>query len=249
MMQEAPTLFPDAVETKATELNFYYYYRKPDGWIVSAAGWPQEYAKRIRQGWEALVQYGTFTPGQVSRDTRGVRFNPHLEPWRVICQKGGAKEFLVEQVIAYNWHLAPPYKEVEFPQLEGVEVDVLDCPECNVQPFHDPQHLAQHLRIRHDYTRLDLVTYGKEMGIDFSRRTGKDKIRRLEVPEEKVKDMTIQEVERGDVCGIDGCTWAPTKRGKNPKAAMAAHRRLKHSVGRKTASEGATDGRTEMAEA
>ena len=246
-MREAPTLFPDAVRTKPTDTNFFLYWRKPDGWIVAAPGWPQEYAKRVRQGWEALPQYGTFTPGQVSKDIRGIRFNPHLEPWRVICQKGGAKEFPLEQVIAFNWHLAPPYKEVELPQLEGVEVDVLDCPECNVQPFHDPQHLAQHLRIRHDYTRLDLVTYGKEMGIDFSKRERKDKARRLEVPEEEKATLTVQKVERGEPCGIGGCTWAPSKKSKNPGAAMAGHRRMKHSVGRKTASEGATDGRIEMA--
>ncbi len=229
MTQEAPTLFPDKAEVQAAELNFLLYWRKvTNGWIVCAPGWPQEYAKRLKRGWTPLPQYGTFVPGRVSEDARGHRFDAHREPWRVIFQKGGAEEFPLDQVIAYNWHLTPPYREVEFPQLKGVDVDVLDCPECNLPPFHETDHLAQHLRIRHEYTRVDLKVYGEEMGIAFTRKTRKRaQVTELDREDERLVQLTAQDVERGDACGVDGCTWRPTK-NKNPGAALAGHRRMKH---------------------
>ena len=251
MTQEAPTLFPEKAEVTRTELNFLLYWRKPpSNWIVCAPGWPQEYAKRLKRGWTPLPQYGTFTPGLKSEDSRGHDFNPHREPWRIIFQKGGAEEFPVDQVIAYNLHLAPPYKEVAFPQLEGVEVDVLDCPECNTQPFHATDHLAQHLRIRHEYTRVDLKVYGEEMGIDFTRRTRKRaEVRKLAPEDLALQELSQKPVERGERCGIGGCTWSPAKRSKQPAKALAGHKRMKHQSVPSTAQKGVTDGRTEIQEA
>lgn len=242
-MTQAPTLYPDVAESQATELDFFIYWRRPGNkWIVSAPGHAQEYAKRMRRGWEPLLQYGTFMPGMKSTDTRGHRFNAHREPWRVIFQKGGTAEFPLDQVIAYNWHLAAPYAEVTFPQLEGVEVEVLDCPECEVQPFHEAQHLAQHLRIRHDYTRLELTQYGKEMEIDFTRGRKRPRARQLNREDMETAELTQQLVERGEACGVNGCTWAPSKQSKRPQMALAGHRRMKHQSGSEPAQKGATDG-------
>jgi hypothetical protein len=252
-MTQTPTLYPEEVQIKQTELNFFLYWRKPNGWIVSAPGWPQEYAKRIRARWEALPQYGTFIPGQKATDARGVTFNPHREPWRVIFQHNGADAFPLEQVIAYNWHLNPPYKEVVFPQLEGVTVDIFDCPECNAQPFHEAEHLAQHLRIRHEYSRLDLKIYGEEASIEFVRgRRKKVKERSLETLP-SAGDLTPTEVEYGEPCDVEGCDrgdgkpYAPRADSKNPQSAMRLHKWRAHSVkGNLVTSEGVSDGSAEV---
>jgi hypothetical protein len=222
------------------------YYRKPDGWIVPAQSAPNYFAGKLARGFTPLPQYGTFTPGQMSEDVRGIPFDAHTEMWRVIFQKDGAEAFPVEQIIAYNWHLSPPYAGVTFPQMEGVEVPELDCPECEIPPCHDISDLASHLRIGHKYTRTDLRVYGDEIGIKFDRKRTKVRMRpELKEALTKVEETTTVTLERGDPCGVDGCGWRPTK-GKNYEKAMKGHRRMKHQSGTVPAQKGATDGATEI---
>lgn len=246
-MTQERDLYPDRAVTKKTPLNVFMYYKKPDGWIVPAPGHPNAFASKVQRGYTPLPQYGTFTPGESSVDVRGIPFNAHVEMWRVIFQKNGAEAFPIEQIIAYKWHITPPYGGVVFPQMEGVDVPQLDCPECDLSPCHDVADLATHLRIRHGYTRTDLRVYGDEIDIKFDRKRTKVRIR----PELKgalalAEEMAPASLERGEACGVDGCPWSPTK-GKNHEKAMKGHRRMKHQSGTVPAQEkGATDGITEV---
>jgi len=245
-MTQPRDLFPDRASTKRTALGLFIYYRKPDGWIVPAKGNPQSFASKVRRGYTPLPQYGTYTPGESSEDVRGVPFNAHAEMWRVIFQKDGAEAFPIDQIIAYNWHLTPPYAGVTFPQMEGVEVPQLDCPECDLVPCHDVADLANHLRIRHGYTRTDLKAYGDEIDIKFDRKRTKVQIRPgLKEALAQAEETTPTTLERGEACGLNGCTWAPTK-GKNYEKAMKGHRRKIHQSGTVPAQKGATDGTTEV---
>lgn len=239
-MTQPRDLFPDRATTQKTPIGDCMYYKKPDGWIVPAQSAPIYFATKLRRGFTPLPQYGTFTPGEKSVDIRGQVFNAHVEMWRVIFQKDGAEAFPVDQIIAYNWHLSPPYAGVTFPQMEGVEVPQIDCPECDIPPCHDIADLATHLRIRHGYTRTDLRVYGEEIDIKFDRKRTKVQIRPdLKEALAKVEEMTPTTLERGEACGIIDpgtevpCPWSPTK-GKNYEVAMKGHRRMKH--------QGKTDG-------
>jgi hypothetical protein len=245
-MTQPRTLFPDRASTQKTPLGDFMYYKKPDGWIVPAQSAPNYFAGKLARGFTPLPQYGTFTPGEMSEDVRGMPFDAHSEMWRVIFQKNGAEAFPVDQIIAYNWHLSPPYAGVIFPQMEGVEVPELDCPECEILPCHDIADLATHLRIRHGYTRTDLRVYGDETDIKFDRKRTKVKIRPdLKEALAKVEEMAPTTLERGEPCGVDDCPWSPTK-GKNYEKAMKGHRRMKHQSGSEPAQKGATDGIPEI---
>jgi hypothetical protein len=225
------------------------YYRKPDGWIVPAQSAPNYFAGKIGRKFTPLPQYGTFTPGEMSEDTRGIPFNAHAEPWRVIFQNNGAEAFPVEQIVAYNWHLSPPYAGVSFPQMEGVEVPEMYCPECDIMPCHDIADLAVHLRIGHKYTRADLTAYGNEIGIKFDRKRTRVKLPPgLETKLAKIEATESPPLERGEVCGLDGCNWAVPKNSEKPKGAMEWHRTKakKHQSGTVPAQKGATDGATEI---
>ena len=248
-MVAGPTLFPELAEVKETSINYFVYWRRPDGWLIAGPGWPQEYTKRIRNGWQHLSQYGSFTPGRQSVDARGIPFDAAHEGWRVLFQKGGAKEFPLEQIVAHGWHIRPPYREVSFPQLEGVEIEVMDCPECECMPFYMPRDLATHLRIRHDYRRQDIVALGDEAGINFRSQGRPAWMTEGGVLEqagaEQVTEAEAPPRAQEYVCGIDGCTWAPTEGTKRPDVALAAHQKnsLKHRVAPDGgAPEGVTDG-------
>lgn len=251
-MTQPRDLFPDKASTQKQPLGDFMYYKKPDGWIIPAQSAPNYFAGKLARGFTPLPQYGTFTPGEKSEDTRGIPFDAHVEMWRVIFQKNGAEAFPVEQVIAYNWHLVPPYAGVTFPQMEGVDVPELDCPECDLMPCHDVADLATHLRIRHKYARADLTAYGDEIGIKFDRKRTRVRVRpELREALAKVEEMTPATLERGEVCGKDGCIWAVSKNSKRPKQAMAFHRdrAMIHQSGTVPAPKGATDGATEIQQA
>lgn len=232
-MVSAPSLYPEVAEVKETSLNFFTYYRKADGWIVSAPGWPQEFAKRIRQGWTPLTQYGSFTPGRKSQDSRGQGFDAVREGWRMGFQKGGeafAREFPVAQIVAYNWHLTPPYREVAFPQIAGMDIPAFECPECVRPPLGAVSGLATHLRIKHDYSRVDLREYGKEIGVDFTAKS--DRQQAAELAEKEVEQLTAAQVVVATEFRCDLCEWAPLETVNDKVKSLASHKRFKHERAR-----------------
>ena len=193
MTQEAPTLYPgpiDAVEPPGKGKHG-YWKRSDNGWVVVASTNPSNKNDYEFKGYEFLQKYGEFANGtglpratQNEQDDRGNPWNPANEPWRMIFQRGGVEEFPVSQVLAYNWHITPPYKEVTFPQLEGVEVTNYACPECEkMRVFSDPNpaiaagnlrtHLTSEISSSHRYSAGDLRDLGKDWDIDFdSARVG-----------------------------------------------------------------------------
>ena len=246
-MTQPRTLFPDRASTQKTPLGNFMYYKKPDGWIIPAQSSPNYFAGKLARGFTPLPQYGTYTPGEQSEDTHGVPFDAHVEMWRVIFQKNGAEAFPIDQIIAYHWHLSPPYAGITFPQMEGVEVPQLDCPECDIPPCHDVSDLATHLRIRHKYARADLTAYGNEVDIKFDRKRTKVRVR-PDLQEALTKvELETATLERQEPCGVNGCTWAPSK-GKDYEKAMRWHRQKAkiHQSGTVPAQKGATDGATEI---
>lgn len=113
------------------------YYRQPNGWITCAVNTELEEMKYRKEGWEPLLQYGRF-------DMANEYGANHPLEW--LFQQGGAKELPLDQVIEmglyYNLepvptcglpvyqyharHLARCWvnaKPVEFPQLEGMEIE------------------------------------------------------------------------------------------------------------------------------
>lgn len=243
MAEAALDLFPEPTGTVDRVINHYQYYRLGPlagtraGWIIGGPAWPDEVRKAGERGETPLPQYGTWLPSRRGAvDTRGMPFDPLNEGWRILFQRGGHKEMPVSQVVAYGWHINPPYKGVDFPQLEGLEIESYECPECRLRPTSDPLALADHMRLMHDYTRQDMRAYGEEVGIDFVRGRRRDRTpaRALDEVPQQAPVMEMQEVsyDMEYACTRmlrDGtpCDWAPSMSNKNKPLALAAHQRGK----------------------
>lgn len=260
MTQEAPSLYPEPYDApEPPGRGRHGYYKKPDGWIVVAATTPSNRRDYEYKGFIYLPQYGEFVNGSAQpraaakeRDARGNPWNPALEPWRLIFQRGGAKEFPVDQIIAYRWHIHPPYREVQFPQLAGNEITNYGCPECDKGIFSsvNPREAALMLRThltsaidgQHKYTPADLNALGKEWGIDFeSARAGRRSVTTVAGVQEEPIDVTPATKEyRCQACGYE-----PT--GKAPWLALRNHKCTLAPAG--AAQEGVENGISELAEA
>ena len=187
-MTMAPTLYPEPADVEVHGgRGFHGYFRNKRGWIVVQSTTPANKEATIYKGGSFLPQYGEFTngtneprAGQKERDDKGMPWNPAVEPWRLILQRGGAKEFPIDQILAYHWHINPPYREAVFPQLEGVDVTDYFCPECDKGIFSHPEpaeaadmlkiHLTSGFDRRHEYRVEDLAALGDREGIDFFSR-------------------------------------------------------------------------------
>lgn len=244
-MVDVPSLFPEPVEfAPPPGRGLHGYYRKPNDWIVVAPTTPSNRSGYEYKGFTYLPQYGEFANGtnertakQNARDDRGNPWNPAIEPWRLIFQRDGAKEFPVDQIIAFRWHLTPPYKEVNFPQLEGVDITVYPCPECkkgvfsSVNALEASEQLRTHLTCginkRHEYTPTDMRELGKELNIDFdSARIGRvQEIKEQAAPDKEPLELTPTEVP---VEGCDECDFSPPEDSGNPKASLMMHKRHNH---------------------
>jgi hypothetical protein len=119
---DAPDLFAQA-RKKSYQ---WCYWRKPDGEICIAPVWPTEAVQRMDEGWTNLKRYGEFLLQQYG-------WNVTREPYRVIMQNGGAKEFSAAQIVSHNWHRRPPYKGIRFPQLDLELVAEARCKFCRKQ--------------------------------------------------------------------------------------------------------------------
>lgn len=186
MTMDAPTLYPTPADVEVHGgKGLHGYYRNIRGWIVVQSTTPSNRSGTEFKGGRFLPQYGEFINGTSggaakAQDDRGMPWNAADEPWRLILQRGGAREFPVEQVLAYRWHIRPPYREVEFPQLEGVEVHDLYCPECDKGIFSSTDrqtavdqlrvHLTSQINLQHSYRPEDLRVLGERESIDFFSR-------------------------------------------------------------------------------
>lgn len=247
-MVQLPTLYPEVREVEAPPgKGMHGYYRKPNGWIVVAATTPSNRGHYEYKGFRFLPQYGEFVNGTFygeakERDARGVPWNPADEPWRLLFQKGGAKEFCPDQIIAHRWHIRPPYKEVTFPQLEGADITDVPCPECDkfvacaLRPQEATRMLKTHLMSkideRHEYTVSDLRELGKEWELNFE--TSRTRHIQKEAPAKSVEEPLPEALAPGEAklnrefqCS---CGWAPPTTVKRPDSALRFHQRRCKSV-------------------
>ena len=224
MVMDAPTLYPEIVETSTPpgRGQHGYFRRLRDGWIVTHGAWPSAQSDMSFKGFVFLQQFGVWVmpgPGKGSTvtDRRGIAFNPGDEPWRLIFQHPeGSATFPVEQVIAYRWHIRPPYREVRFPQVEGTVIYDLFCPECEKGIFsaeHEQdaanmlrQHLVSRFDESHSYRPEDLRALGQELSIDFfaerriRRRPVRGEDRALEAPAAAPEMVATETLLRCRVC-------------------------------------------------
>lgn len=241
MTSEIPSLkpTPQGQVGTAPDKSSQIYWRLENGWIAHGDAHAGARDQRMRRGHTSLQQYGQFLYNRNSTDADGLPWDAREQPWRMIFQNGGAKEFCLDQIFAHNWHIRPPYREVEFPQLEGVYYEVYDCPECERGVFTTrekgfaPADLVTHLRLGHDWNRAEVAEYAREIGVTFKRqrRTHLSK----EQQEKLVQQTTIpEESERDEEHKCTVCGWRPSKKAQRPTVALKAHTRLKHKAGAKS---------------
>ena len=217
MTTDAPTLYPELHEVSAPSgQGLHGYYRKANGWVVTGPTTKGNRDDFEYMGHTFLLQYGQFKnvdDRTHERDINGVPWNSYQEAWRRILQLGGAKEFPLSQIIAYHWHIKPPYREVSFPQLEGVKIYDLFCPECDNGIFSSineaevaqmlRQHLMSKINEAHSYRVEDLQKLGQEWGIDFfNQRVGRRSVRRAEVEAEPVDSLVVPEAPQFSESGF-----------------------------------------------
>lgn len=147
------------------------YWQRPDGWIavgpsaqlgVDGKMITAQAGTKIRLGWKPLIEY-SFTDRVSSktgqRDTIETSLDRLNTPakfyWFFV--NGGAHLFPIEQIVAYHWHLVPPFNlpKSVFPQL--LEWDVPEayyCPACagNTPPCNSIEQVVTHLMITHRMT-------------------------------------------------------------------------------------------------
>jgi hypothetical protein len=143
---------------------------KPDaapGWIMW--GSDDMISTSFRDSWfiygrQPLPQYGHLRTEEYG-------------PWgTILSHPNGPAEFPVEQIQAFGWYdpAQVPVPGVKFPQLQGLEIIVYDCPECTNKNYLEPVHLARHLRNTHDWQWRDIAAYGEEQGILFAKERGRN---------------------------------------------------------------------------
>ena len=264
MVSEAPSLFPQIeVSAPLPGRSEHGYYRKKNGWIITGnVGTPANKSSYEIQGAIYLNLYGFWRPGSADgqakpeeRDRNGTPWNPAIEPWRRIFQEGGANEFPVDQIVAYGWHRRPPYREVTFPQLQGVAVFDLPCPECDrifgsLNERETAQMLKTHLTSRtntsHSYTPTDLRELGKEWNLDFE--SARTRAREQVVVKEEIPSLETTEIVAPVMIPTDDdppservsslmsmepqfcpdCDWQSPPESKRPVFSLFQHRRWRH---------------------
>jgi len=201
------------------------YWRKPNGWIVVGQAHANAFREYVMRGFQPLEKYGFISAGSGSPDEH-LSSADALE--RLLTLPGGIAEFPPEQIIEYRWHLEPPIEGLKFPQMEGVDVEIFECPECEDTLFFKVTNLVSHLRIRHEWTRRDIQEYGKDTGLDLlPKRVGRRTYRQKETPPERpVADIPVQTGKfTCPVCGEQ--KFEKTKQGR---AYTYNHLRMKHRM-------------------
>lgn len=201
------------------------YWRKPNGWIVVAQAHANAFREYVMRGFKPLEKYG-FISAKAGSPDEHLASAAALE--RLLTLPGGIAEFPPEQIIEYRWHLDPPIEGLKFPQMEGVDVDVFECPECEDAIFFKITDLVKHLRISHDWQRRDIQEFAKDTGLELlpkrvSRRTYRQK---ETAPDRPVADIPIQTNKYTcPVCGEQKFDKTSQGRGYTYN-----HLRMKHRI-------------------
>lgn len=112
------------------------YWKRLDGDVVWGPSSEREiptYGVWSRKGYKHLPQYGLLpTPG--SKWPCESNMACKEQPLHGLMANGGAKELSIRQIISAGWHLKAPVvhnKTIVFPQLKDVEIEDIECPECD----------------------------------------------------------------------------------------------------------------------
>lgn len=260
-----PSMNPEYDEAEGPRDRGYWSYGKRPTGYGGYRGWVVQlpYQDNLRMQYMArhftyLDSYGLFLITQADGDTkyltnkdaRGVPWNSFREPWRLLFQKDGAREFPIDQLITAHWHLVPPYREARFPQLEelkraGKEIYDYQCPECYERPVLFSSlnrreaavmlrtHLTSRVNEIHSYSPQDLKELGAELGIDLISA-------RVAVPRMLVQNQTTDSLEADIAPALESadltealnlqyqcaeCGWAPAMSNKHPAGALRFHQR------------------------
>lgn len=140
------------------------YWKRNDGRVITGPE-PREtmYAIFVAKGYQPLFEYGNLpSPGAPVPCCRHLSMKDNQ--YHILFAKGGAKELSVDQIINAGWHEKPPTvhgKVVTFPQLAGIEIETVECPECD-KPLYGIrgtpriiQHMRQHGRAQHGWNRRE----------------------------------------------------------------------------------------------
>lgn len=166
------------------------YWRKTDGDIVFGSYTVNGLRTNSRKKFVALMDYGEFTNDVNKR----IGLDPMLDPYRLILEKGGIKEFTQGQIVELGWHRKPHRvlqaaidrlvlqgvgKDVALvavmPQLAGfTRVDV-PCPICPGRVFNSDGELSRHEILHKDDVQTrrlgDAITHALAGGQTASNET------------------------------------------------------------------------------
>ena len=261
---DVPSLYPEVREVKAPPgRGLHGYYRRgsnrlydgsPDpraGWLIIAPTHNTFRDDLEYKGCVFLRQYGQFRSGTTGgapreQDARGNPWNPAMEQWRLLFQRGGAHEFPISQIIAYHWHLVPPYREAEFPQLADKAITDFQCPECERPTYFSSlsereaaeqlrNHLMSKVNARHSYGLKDIMEIGAQWGINFGLAgVGKKPVRvkavpvaadapSLVLPPQGGMEMSPAEVQYDAEYGCAWCSWMPLRTVRSKAKAKRFH--------------------------
>ncbi len=236
-----PDLNPPPLEVEGgggTVPHIYYARRDTHptqpGWIINRDSHPIQQAKYIKGGWTPREEFGSFVYGMFGndqvKDANGVLFDSAKEPYRVFFQRGGAEHMPVDQVIAYGWHITPPYKGVKFPQVDNLDIPRFQCAECPHRPFVASIHLKTHLESTHKYTRMELIQYANDEDISWERRIEHhEQVAAAEAEPETFPDLNLSDdpvLETETVLSCDDCDYTTPADSKQHKTALRMHRRI-----------------------
>lgn len=141
------------------------YWKRRDGRVITGPE-PRETMYQIyaKKGYVPLPQYGKLpTPGSPVPCCPNLKMKENQ--FHVLLARGGAKELSIQQVISAGWDVNPPHvhgKRIDFPQLESVEIDRIQCDECDkdivgVRGTNQViQALRQHAKSVHGFARRDV---------------------------------------------------------------------------------------------
>jgi hypothetical protein len=140
------------------------YYRKAEweadpGWLIVGPGPETVQSRGWRDKGRKMLEELSLTDRVSPKTGKRERIDEHTDNlgrnrYYWLLKNGGAKEFPISQLVAYKWHIKPPYgmSKEAFPQFKEYELpEPFWCAICPPQtmPKNSVQQLLQHLMVGH----------------------------------------------------------------------------------------------------
>jgi hypothetical protein len=217
--------------------------KREGGWIIVGPGLATAQADHwIKKGRIPLLEYSysdRVSPKTNLRETIDLQADRlgTTYRWYWLFKNGGAHVFPIDQIVAYHWHIEPPYglPKSTFPQLEEWEVpEPYWCAACagDSNPHNSESEILTHAMITHRMTLVqarDLLPFAherpKERGAVLAIRK---KVKAIEADVEKRENVPGPAPKKIVVCEC-GASFAyglekyrHQKRGECPNASVSA---------------------------